>query len=404
MAFFFLVPLPPNTFAIAFKTESYSIIMAEWIELNRWGVMVAGIFFLCWMVQLYYFFAYFLKSSQVPKKQRTGSLPPVSVVICARNEENNLMEHIPYIMEQDYPEFELVVVNDSSWDDTENILKALSLRYPNLRVVNLDEEKQNLHGKKFALTLGIKAAKYDTLLLTDADCLPSSNQWIRLMSGELIDKTQLVLGFSPYKKYDGWLNKIIRFDTLMIGAHYLGFARAGKAYMGVGRNMMYTKELFFSVGGFKSHYSIASGDDDLFVNQVATPRNTTTMIHPDGQTVSEPKKTWNEWFIQKRRHFTTAPYYKPAHRNMLMAWPVTYFLMIASFVSSFFFLQTIALLVSGLLLVRYIVQIAILHRVSKRLKQARDLAWLSPILELHLHVLNLWLYLVNLVRKPQKWN
>lgn len=378
--------------------------MTEWIEINRWGLLIAGVFLIAWCIQIIYLFVYFLKSVQSSKKETTSNLPPVSVVICARNEENNLMEHVPFIMEQDYPKFELVVVNDSSWDDTENILKALSLRYPNIKIVNLDEEKQNIQGKKFALTLGIKAAQYDLLLLTDADCLPTSDQWIRQMSSAVQDKVQLVLGVSPYKRYDGWLNKVIRFDTLMIIAHYIGFAKAGKAYMGVGRNMMYNKELFFSVGGFKSHYSIASGDDDLFVNQVATSRNTATVVRPDAQTTSEPKKTWSEWFIQKRRHFTTAPFYKPKHRNMLLLWPLSYFVMMTGFGASFFFLQTIALLVSGLLLVRYIVQIAILHRVSKRLNQAAELAWLSPVLELQLHILNLWLYLVNLIRKPQKWN
>lgn len=378
--------------------------MTEWIEINRLGVLIAGVFLIAWSIQLIYLFLYFLKSVQTSKKEKSTALPPVSVVICARNEENNLMQHIPFIMEQDYPKFELVVVNDSSWDDTENILKALSLRYPTIKIVNLDEEKQNIQGKKFALTLGIKAAQYEVLLLTDADCVPSSNQWIRQMSSAMQDKVQLVLGVSPYKRYDGWLNRIIRFDTLMIVAHYIGFARAGKAYMGVGRNMMYNKELFFSVGGFKSHYSIAGGDDDLFVNQVANSRNTATVVHPDAQTISEPKKTWGEWFVQKRRHFTTAPFYKANHRKMLLLWPLSYFIMMMSFGASFFFLQTIALLVSGLLLVRYIVQIAILHRVSKRLNQAADLAWLSPVLELHLHLLNFWLYLVNLIRKPQKWN
>jgi len=378
--------------------------MAEWIELNRWGLLIAGVFLLAWSIQLIYLFVYFLKSVQTSKKETTHKLPPVSVVICARNEENNLMQHVPFIMEQDYPKFELVVVNDSSWDDTENILKALSLRYPNIKIVNLDEEKQNIQGKKFALTLGIKAAQYDLLLLTDADCMPSSDQWIRQMCSQVDGKIQLVLGVSPYKKYDGWLNRIIRFDTLMIIAHYVGFSKAGKTYMGVGRNMMYNKELFFSVGGFKSHYSIASGDDDLFVNQVANSRNTATVVDLDSQTMSEPKRTWSEWFIQKRRHFTTSPLYKSAHKNMLLLWPASYFVMMFAFGSSFFFLQTIALLVSALLLVRYIVQIAILHRVSKQLKQAADLAWLAPVLELHLHLLNLWLYLVNLVRKPQKWN
>lgn len=376
--------------------------MIEFIQENVWGCVGAAVFILAWIIQVFYFLNYFLKSAAKPAEPK-GHRKGVSVVICARNEEKNLMENIPVIMEQDYPDFELVVVNDSSWDDTEGILKALQVRYPNIHVVNLDEEKQNMQGKKFALTLGIKAAKNDIILLTDADCVPVTNYWIREMVASVGDQTEVVLGFSPYTRYPGWLNRIIRFDTLMIAAHYLGFARAGKPYMGVGRNLCYTKDIFFKVGGFKNHYSIASGDDDLFVNQVATSRNTIIVNNPDAHTVSEPKKSWKDWFAQKRRHFTTTPYYKQSHKNMLMLWPLSFLFMLAGYTTAMVF-QTGMLLVSGILLVRYITQIITLHKVSVRLNQSRDLVWLAPFLEIHLHTLNLGLYITNLVRKPKKWN
>jgi cellulose synthase/poly-beta-1,6-N-acetylglucosamine synthase-like glycosyltransferase len=376
--------------------------MLEFIQENYWGVACVGLCIAAWLVQMFYMFNYFLKASRTQNPGPTH-IKPVSVIICARNEEKNLMENIPLIMEQDHPNFELVVVNDSSWDDTEAILKALSLRYPAIKVVNIDEEKQNMQGKKFALTLGIKAAKHETLLLTDADCVPVSPNWIREMTGVMVDKKQLAIGFSPYKKYPGWLNRIIRFDTLMIGCQYLGFAKAGKPYMGVGRNLAYTKDLFFKVGGFKNHYSIASGDDDLFVNQVANVQNTLVVNTPDAHTISEPKTTWKDWFVQKRRHFTTTPFYKSSHKTMLMLWPVSFLLMFVGFAGAMVF-QTWMLLVSGLLLLRYIVQIAILHRVSARLAQSKDVVWLALPLEIHLHILNLGLYFTNLMRKPQKWN
>ncbi len=313
------------------------------------------------------------------------------------------MDHIPAIMDQDHPNFEVIVVNDSSWDDTEAILKALQLRHPKLRIVHLDEEKQNMQGKKFALTLGIKAAKHDTILLTDADCVPTSQSWIREMTGQMTDRKQIVLGFSPYKKYPGWLNKIIRYDTLMIATHYLGFANAGKPYMGVGRNLAYHKDLFFKVGGFKNHYSIASGDDDLFVNQVATSANTIVKSSPESQTISEPKANWQDWFVQKRRHFTTIPFYKPTDRRLLALWPLSFMFMIIGFGGAMIF-QTWMLLVSGLIFLRYAIQMSILHRVSGRLGQSRDIVWMAIPLEFHLHALNLGLYVTNLMRKPQKWN
>ena len=376
--------------------------MLEQIFQNQWGLTFIVICILGWIIQLTYLLGYF-RLSIAGKKNPDKKTHPVSVIICARNEEKNLMNNLPVIMDQNHPDFEVIIVNDSSWDDTGSILKAYSLRYSNLRVVSLDEEKQNMHGKKFALTLGIKAAKHDIVLLTDADCVPSSPHWITEMTSGLTDKKQIALGFSPYLKYPGGLNRIIRFDTLNIAVQYLGFAESGKPYMGVGRNLAYNKEIFVKVGGFKNHYSIASGDDDLFINQVAGSTNTITVTNQESQTMSEPKKTWKDWFIQKRRHFTTAPLYKPEHKRMLAIWPLSFLLMFTGFFGALFF-QTGLLLVSVLVFLRYIVQIAILHKVSNRLSQSKDIVWLSLPLEIHLHFLNLGLYITNLMRKPQKWN
>lgn len=377
--------------------------MHQILEWNYWGLAFLCVFAVTWVIQLYYFFNYFLRVATIKKDKDPRQTSPVSVIISARNEEKNLMEHIPQIMDQNHPEFELIVVNDSSWDDTEAILKALTLQYPNLRVINLDEEKQNMQGKKFALTLGVKAATHETILLTDADCFPGSRNWIKEMTDRLVDDRKLILGFSPYKKEPGWLNRIIRFDTFMIGLQYLGLARAGSPYMGVGRNLAYTKELFFSVGGFKSHYSIASGDDDLFVNQVSNNRNTAIVVHPDAQTVSFPKRSWKEWFNQKRRHLTTSQYYKASDKNVLITWPISFVLMYLAFAGCLV-LKSAMLVVGAMLLVRYIVQISILHASTKKLGVQQDLVWLSPFLEVHLHLVNAFLYITNLVRKPQKWN
>lgn len=376
--------------------------MIDYIQQHLVGVVCVSVCVIAWLIQLFYMFNYFLRASHVTPKSET-KLNPVSVVISARNEEKNLMQNIPIIMDQDHPDFELVIVNDSSWDDTEAILKAISLRYPRIKVVNLDEEKQNMQGKKFALTLGIKAAKHDIILVTDADCFPKSNSWIREMTGHINEKKQLVLGFSPYERHPGWLNRIIRFDTLMIGAHYMGFAKAGRPYMGVGRNLAYTKELFFKVGGFKSHYGIVSGDDDLFVNQVATSHNTLVVAAPESQTLSEPKGNWQSWFVQKRRHFTTIPHYKGGNKRLLALWPLSFLFMMLGFGGALIF-QTWMLLVSALIFLRYIIQLTILHKVSVRLGQSRDVVWLALPLEIHLHALNLGLYFTNLMRKPQKWN
>lgn len=361
-----------------------------------------GIFLFGWFIQLFYLFFRFLNGTK-PVPPTNDSKPGVSVIICARNEERNLMEHIPLIMEQDYPNFEVVLVNDSSYDDTEDILKALQVSYKNIHVINLSEEKQNMQGKKFALTLGIKAAKNDIILLTDADCIPLSKQWISGMISHMSEEKEIILGVSLFHKHPGWLNRIIRFDALMTAIHYIGFAKSGKPYMGVGRNLSYNRDLFFKIGGFKSHYSIPGGDDDLFINQVATSKNTATAILPAEQTISEPKSSWQSWFTQKRRHYTTAPRYKASHRRMLLFWPLSFLIMWVGFAGSIVF-HKLLLIVGGMLLVRYIIQSAILHKISKRFGQSKDIVWLAPLLEIQLNTMSLGLYFSNLLRKPKKWN
>lgn len=376
--------------------------MTELTDFPSYGPLAAALFGLSLVLQLSILLFRFLKIAN-HKVSGSPHVQPVSVIISARNEEKNLLENVPKIMAQEHPNFEVIIVNDSSWDDTAEVLKALSLSYSNLRVIHIDEEKQNMQGKKFALTLGIKAAKNDIILLTDADCEPASEHWIREMTQYLDDQKPLVLGFSPYHRTHGWLNRIIRFDTLLIGCQYMGYARSEMPYMGVGRNLAYHKDLFFKIGGFKSHYSIASGDDDLFVNQVANAKNTMVISVPESQTISKPKASWNAWFIQKRRHFSTSGLYKAHHKAMLIVWPLSYLLLIASASVAFYF-HTFSLFIIGGLAARYIAQIAILHRVSTKLELSRDIAWLSPVLEIQLHTINLGLYFINLLRKPKKWN
>jgi hypothetical protein len=173
--------------------------------------------------------------------------------------------------------------------------------------------------------------------------------------------------------------------------------------MGVGRNLAYHKDLFFKIGGFKSHYSLASGDDDLFVNQVANARNTIAIATPESQTISLPKETWGAWFTQKRRHFSTSGMYKASHKLMLMVWPFSFTAMLAAAAVALYFNTYPLFIISGLAL-RYVTQIAILHHVSGKLALSKDIAWLSPILEIQLHAINFGLYFINLLSKPKKWN
>lgn len=360
---------------------------------------------LSFFCQIYYNFKYFLSATK--SKKSNGDIPDgVTVIVCARNEEANLMELIPVIMEQDFHKFQLIVVNDSSWDDTADILKALQVSYPSMHVIEINEDKQMMQGKKFALTLGIKAAMYDVVLLTDADCRPASASWITEMTRGIGERKEISLGFSGYKKYPGYLNKLIRFDAFITGLNYLGFAKSGRPYMGVGRNLCYTKTAFFRIGGFRTHYKLASGDDDLFVKEASTARNTQNVFHYEGQTISEPHKTWSKWSFQKKRHFTTAPLYKGSIKFSLMIWPSTYFILwLATIVLSVIYPNAFLWgVLGGIIFLRYVIQFIVLNISCNKLKLSKDILWLFPLLEHHLFLVHSMLYLHNLVRKPQKWN
>jgi cellulose synthase/poly-beta-1,6-N-acetylglucosamine synthase-like glycosyltransferase len=241
---------------------------------------------------------------------------PVSIVICAKNEGENLRKHLPLICEQNYSNYEVVVVNDGSEDDSLRVLMEFDQKYSHFKYTHIPKDEKFEHGKKLALTIGIKAAEHDNILLTDADCIPLSKNWIKEMAVRLAHK-QIVLGYGGYNTEKGLLNKIIRFDTVQIARNYLGLARLGMPYMGVGRNLAWQRSVYQTVNGFKSHYHLKSGDDDLLVNQAARRKNTTVCIKPEAFTTSVPEANFRNWFLQKRRHLTAGTKYRFFHKIIL---------------------------------------------------------------------------------------
>jgi poly-beta-1,6-N-acetyl-D-glucosamine synthase len=353
------------------------------------------------LVQLWYYFGIFGKLAFYKKKSEASEFPPVSVVICARNEDDNLAAFLPLILKQDYPDFEVVVVNDCSWDGTADILDEFAKKHSNLRVVTIKEDENFSHGKKFAQMVGIKGAKNEHLLFTDADCKPVSSDWIKSMISEYSGNTEIILGYGAYEKTGGLLNKIIRFDTYYIALQYLSFSLAGNTYMGVGRNLSYKKSLFFRMKGFASHYHIESGDDDLFVNEAATKHNSKIQVNTESFTVSKVKRTWKGWLRQKRRHVTTAKYYNFGSKfrlGMLLSSQYIFFL-------SFIFLLIFHFepyLILGIFCFRFFTQLLIFIKSMNKL-QEKDLIYLAPFLEVFLMLFYPLLSLSNLFLKRNKW-
>ncbi len=336
----------------------------EELKIYLYIALLTTIFF-----QIFYFAFYYLRLIFYKKKSVANyDKPSVSVIIAAQNESENLKTNLKYFLQQNYPDFKVIVVNDASVDDSATILAQMQSLHNNLYVTNIPLNKQFRHGKKTALTIGIKAAETDILLFSDADCKPSSENWIQSIVANFDIETQIVIGYGGFEKEKGFLNRLIRTDNVFIAMNYLSFALARTPYMAVGRNMAYRKSFFMQKKGFASQMNLLSGSDDLFINQNATPKNLKTEISPESFTLSKTKRTFKEWKIQKTRHLTTAKYYKFKHKFLLAFEPFTRLL--TYFLSIFLMILNYKLIVIALLFTfRNLLFYFIFYKTSKKLNQ-----------------------------------
>ena len=298
------------------------------MHIKDWWEVVFYFFLFVTLVQLFYYLFFFSRVAFYRSRPKEKSQEhPVSVVVCARDEASNLAKNLPGVLVQQYSTtHEVIVVNHNSQDETKYLVEELKKTFRHLQPVNLTQEAKGIPGKKYPLSIGIKEAKHEIILLTDADCVPATEFWMQRMQDGYDDGIEIVLGYGAYYKRSGLLNKLIRFDTFHSALQYLSYAMAGKPYMGVGRNLSYKKGLFFKHKGFSSINHVLSGDDDLFISLAAQKRNTNVVINPEAFTLSEAKTRFSEWVRQKNRHYTTSKYYKPLHKFLLGLYSFTHFL------------------------------------------------------------------------------
>ncbi len=357
-----------------------------------------GLLSLAFIYQVYFYFRYIngvLRLRSNIKKNKISfstEQPPVSVIICSKDEAVNLKQFLPFILKQEYPDFEVIVINDGSTDETRILLEDLSKEYPNLRTTFVPVGANNLSTKKLGLTLGIKAAKNELLLFTDADCMPEDKMWIARMARNFTRETEFVLGYGAYLQRKGFLNRLITFDTLFIGLQYMGMAIAHKPYMGVGRNLAYRKETFFAHKGFASTLHLSSGDDDLLVNKSTNAWNTSVEIAPDSITWSEPNNTFKDWFYQKERHLSVSSYYTAGSKFRLILEPLSRGLFYLAFIFSLVVGNPLTIMASGaLFLIRLIFQLVIINRSARHFGD-RNYILSVPVLDIFLPLVSLYIF------------
>jgi len=353
-------------------------------------------------IQLAYYLIVFGKFAFAKAQKSNPKRISISVIVCAKNEAENVIRYIPLLAEQDYHDYEIILIDDASSDHTLDIFEEFEKQYSNVRLVKVKNNEAFWGNKKYALTLGIKASKKDYLLFIDADCYPTSKDWITTMSSQFTMQKTIVLGYGGYEKVaNSFLNKIIRFETLLTAVQYFSWAKIGKPYMGIGRNLAYKKDEFFNVNGFISHIQVRSGDDDLFINQVATSKNTTICYNPESFTYSQPKTTFKGWFTQKRRHVSTALLYKPFDKIQLTLFYVSQllFFILAIVLLAF---QSQWIIVLSLVGFRYVFTWIVLGFSAGKLKE-KDVMYWFPVIEIVLIFTQLNIFITNLFSKPVHW-
>ena len=325
--------------------------------------------------QIFYYLFFFLRLAFFkPKPKNISKTHPVSVIICSRDEAGNLVKNLPGALVQEYKTtHEVIVVNDNSLDESKYILEEYQRSFRQLQLIELKQEARFIPGKKFPLSIGIKTAKHEIVLLTDADCVPASEFWIEKMQEGYDNGIEIVLGYGALHKKKGFFNKMVRWETFHTALQYLSYAQSGMAYMGVGRNLSYKKTVFFRHKGFSAHNHVPGGDDDLFINKASTKNNTAIVIDKDAFTLSEPAITWKQWIRQKSRHYTTSKYYKGIHQFLLGLYAFSLFLFYPLFITSLFLFDwRWTLVIFGL---RFILQAMIIFKTTRKLDEKDLFPW-----------------------------
>ena len=365
--------------------------------------ILLGLLVFSWIIQLSFYIVRVIPLAFYKRKESDlQKQPPTSVIICAKNEAKNLKEFLPTILTQKYEDFEVIVVNDCSEDETELVLAELKLKFPHLYYTNIPLDRKFSHGKKLAISLGIKAAKHEHMVFTDADCKVESDLWLQqIMNGFSNPSKDIVLGFGGYEKRRGFTNLLVRYDTFFAAIQYLGYALSGKPYMGVGRNLAYKKTLFNKNKGLQSHIHIASGDDDLFISETADKKNTAVVIHPKAHTLSIPPLTLRKWKDQKSRHLTTATHHKKSIQFSLLL-EISSRLILLSVAIYLILINTFVIITTLAIVSKFTIQLFLWRKIAKQLEQGK-LYWSVLIFDWLHPVMLLWAFLANTRRNKKRW-
>lgn len=361
--------------------------------LNLTDIIILSIAGFLFIIQLFYYIFLYNRINKHNKACDKANMiyndeqPPLSVIICTHNDSHNLRKNLPYILEQDYPNFEVIVINDGSTDESDDVLKLLSNQYPHLYHTFVPEGSRYLSRKKLAITLGIKASKNQWLVFTEPNCIPSSKSWLKLMARNFTSDTQIVLGYSNCNNNSGWKNKRIVFDLFFSSIRFLGLAIAGKPYMGIGRNMAYQRSIFFENKGYSKYLNLLRGEDDLFINQIASASNTKVETNADATMKIDSYERYRDWENEKANYMITSRFFKGNQRQLLgfeTFSRILFYIIIIACITTGIMNKNIMVIgcASFLFLVRYTIQAFIINKTLKNLGHTFKYITLLPVFDM----------------------
>ncbi len=332
-------------------------------------------------IQLYYYLAHYRKILRYANREEdekpnyTGSLPSVSVILCSMDDSENLKKCLPTILEQDYPSFEVIVVNDSFTEECQSLIHAYTKKYSNLYSTYIPADAKYLSRKKLSITIAAKASKNDILLFTEPNCYVEDKHWIQRMMQNFTTETEIVLGYSRMEKKKGYSNRLAAYDNLFSAMQYLGQAITNNPYRGIGRNLAYRKELFFRHKGFSKFLYLQVGEDDLFINQVATKNNTKVEVDVAGITTCNISRF--DWKVQKMCNALTSGFYPKGIRYLFDFEVITRYIFYALFIgivtlsSLLYFAWMVAVIAGIIFITRFIIQLKTINKTAAKLKDRK---------------------------------
>jgi len=323
--------------------------------------MIENILFLIFLILLIHY-VIFLYKIYVGLSKLTNKVSEkipeefVSIIVPFRNEEKNILKTYTSLTAQNYPQekYEIIFVNDSSDDNSLELLRNLSKR-ENVGVYSVpDDYSLNAH-KKRAIRFGIEKSKGEIIVTTDADCMHSKD-WLISLVKFMDAKTGFISGPVEFNSDSTLFIRMQRLEFAGLVITGAGLIGSDNPIICNAANIAYRKKAFESVGGFTYQMSLSSGDDELLMQKIHLDTDYQIKFALDKKAIvsTEANPTLKDFYHQRKRWASKGLFYGDSFLLIklvliflfylsLLVQPILGFLISAKYFLTFIFLFLIKL-------------------------------------------------------------